>query len=393
MTPHEEHWLALRLVEGLGAKTMARLLEHYQTIEAIGEATATDLTRNCGVRPDLAERIAAAREHPSLDAEKALLHRHGAVLLPQDHSAYPARLLEIGLAPTVLYCRAAAFDQGESALPSGPVLAVVGTRVSSRYGEKTTRLLIEGLARLRPDTVILSGLARGIDTIAHDQALACGLATIAVLGTGLARIYPPENADLAERIVAQGALISEFPMSEGPRARNFPIRNRILSAMADAVFVVEAGDRSGALITAGFALTHGRPVLALPGNVDLPGSLGTNRLIRSGEAALVQSAEDLARALLPSPAPRPTQLDWFTPQNPADPIPPQPTPAPPSPRAPSALQGDKGRIIAALRAGPLHPDDLSGETGVSIGKLVGLLLELELSGDIVQTAENHYALA
>ena len=226
----------------------------------------------------------------------------------------------------------------------------------------------------------MSGLARGIDTIAHEQALASGLQTAAVLGGGLKGVYPPENAVLAGRIQAQGALLSEFPMAARPLARNFPIRNRVIAGLADAVLVVEAGARSGALITASFALNYGRGVLAVPGNVDQPSSEGANRLIGSGQGTLVQDGADLQAALRGVRHPRPAQLDWMEPA------------AAPAPRR-AVQEGEKGQVLECLRPGALHPDDLAGATGLPIERLIALLLELELSGEIYQTAENQYALA
>jgi DNA processing protein len=202
-----------------------------------------------------------------------------------------------------------------------------------------------------------------------------------VLGGGLASIYPPENRPLAERIAGQGALLSEFSMSQRPLGRNFPIRNRVIAGMADAVLVVQAGERSGALITAGFAQNYGRPVLAVPGNLDQPASAGANGLIQRGQGKLVKGPEDLLAALRGGPRSVPAQLDWLAPA----------PPAPATPRA--ALEGEQGRILESLRAGPLHPDDLAGALEIPIQNLIGLLLELELSGDIYQTADHQYALA
>lgn len=397
MTPREEAWLALMLVERMGSRTVQRLLEAFGDVEQALAAAPEDITRQCGLHPELAGRIARATEAPAFAAERRRADELGVALVTLDADAYPRRLRDLPLPPPLLYCR--------GALPAedAPWLAVVGTRAHSRYGERITRELVQGMAGLERRTVIVSGLARGIDTVAHAAALEAGLPTVAVLGAGLGTIYPPENRPLAERIAANGggdatgdgdsigsvgqrpggALLSEFPLDAKPLARNFPIRNRIISGLADGVLVVEAGERSGALITAGFAQNHGRPVLAVPGNVGQPASEGTNRLLRSGQARLALEPVDLLEALRGAHRPAPAaQLDWLAPEPPPRPLPPA-----------VALEGDKGRILECLRRGALHPDELAGETALPIERLVGLLLELELSGEIYQTAENHYALA
>lgn len=395
LTPLEEGWLALCLVEGLGARTVQRLLDAFGSVEAVLAATPEAISRNCGLAPALAGRIARAREAPALRTERRLLADHGVRVLPRGGEAYPAHLHDVHLPPPLLYCK------GTWPMPRGPWVAVVGTRGHTRYGEKLTRTLIDGVAAAAPDAVIISGLARGIDTVAHTAALEAGLHTLAVLGGGLTRVYPPENLELAGRIQERGALLSEFPMRARPLARNFPIRNRVIAGLADALLVVEAGARSGALITASFAINYGRRVLALPGNADQPESEGTNRLIQSGQAAMVLAGADILAALR-APRVRPVQLGGLAPESGAAPAAEAaPTtgvaPAAPAPGAGAAvvaaLDGDKGRIVACLRRGPLHPDELAGETALPIERLIALLLELELSGEIVQTAENHYALA
>ena len=374
MTPTHENWLALKLVERVGGKTLQRLLEAFGDVDSVLAAPAEAITRRCGLHPELAGRVAQAREVSAFRIEKRLVDEHGVRLIPMDSAEYPERLRGVHLPPPLLYCK------GQWPPPAGPWLAVVGTRNGTRYGEKATRRLIAELAQQEPAAVIVSGLARGIDTVAHEQALDSGLCTVAVLGGGLAGIYPPENQGLAGHIQGQGALLSEFPMTARPLARHFPIRNRVIGGLADAVLVVEAGQRSGALITASFALNYGRPVLAVPGNLDQPASEGTNRLIRSGQATLVQTGADLLAAMRGALRPPVAQLDWLE--------------APAHPPARQAVrEGEKGRILQCLDAGPVHPDELAGQSGLPIERLIGLLLELELSGEIYQTAESQYALA
>lgn len=371
MTPHHESWLALTLVTGVGGRTVRALLEHFGTVEAVLAAPPETLSRQCNLRPELARRIHTARATPAFAIERRLVREHGVWLLAWDDPGYPPPLRELPFAPPLLY--------GKGGLPPpGAWLSVVGTRQFTRYGEKVTRGLIEELARLAPDVVIVSGMARGIDTVAHQQALASGLRTVGVMAGGLTDIYPPENRELAARIVEQGALISEFPMAQQPLARNFPIRNRVIAGLASALLVVEAGEKSGALITAGFAQNYGRALCAVPGNVDQPQSAGANRLIQGGQARLVISAADLLAALRREPHAPAQQLPW-------------PEPAPAAARL-AKLEGDKALLVKALQNGPQHPDDLSRATSLPVERLLGLLLELELSGDIIQTADNQFSL-
>ena len=372
MTQGAEHWLALTLVEGVGHKTVHTLLRHFGSVEALLDADAETLRRAGALKPEVARRIAGAREVRAFHMEQRLVQQHGVHLLPVDAPDYPPLLHETAVPPALLYCK--------GALPDGerPHLAVVGTRRNTRYGEKVTRKLIAELAQATPELVIVSGLARGVDTAAHEQALESGLDTVAVMAGGLSRIYPPENEGLAERITQQGALVTEFPMAQAPLARNFPIRNRIIAGLCGGVLVVEAGDRSGALITAGFALNQGREVFAVPGNINVPSYRGTNRLIQSGQAKLVREAADIAEELRPYRKPRTVQMDWLQPE---------------VATAPGAPDDEKAAVLHALSKGPLHADDLSDEAGIPVEKLLGLLLELELSGDIYLTGDNHYALA
>jgi DNA processing protein len=371
MTPHHENWLALTLVTGVGGRTARSLLDGFGGVEAVLDAAPEELSRKCGIRPELANRIHKARTAPAFSIERRLVRDRGVWMVTWDDPGYPPPLKDLQFAPPLIY------GKGELP-PPGPWLSVVGTRQLSRYGEKVTRGLIEELARLAPDVVIVSGMARGIDTVAHQQALASGLRTVGVMAGGLTDIYPPENRELAEQIYEQGALISEFPMAQQPLARNFPIRNRVIAGLATALLVVEAGEKSGALITAGFAGNYGRTVCAVPGNLDQPGSAGTNRLIQSGQGRLVRSAADLLAALRRESHAPAQQIEWLQPE----------------PRAArmEALEGDKAQLVTALKDGPKHPDDLAQATALPVERLLGLLLELELSGDIVQTADNQFGL-
>lgn len=375
MTPEEENWLALSLVEGLGPKTMSTLLRRFGSVERILSADATELTRNTGMARDLANRVANAREVRAIQIEKRLIDQHGVGLTTIESDQYPELLRETMVPPPLLYHR------GKFPASHGLHLAVVGTRSNTRYGEKITRRLITELADAQPDTVIVSGLARGIDTIAHQQALECGLRTVAVLAGGLSKIYPPENEALAESITGQGALVTEFHMAQPPLAKHFPIRNRIIGGLCSGVLVVEAGERSGALITAGFGLHYDREVFAVPGNIDAPNSQGTNRLIQQARAKLVRTASDMLEELELFRRPRERQMDLLGAGDAVD------------GKKRTAGSPEKETIFSALEKGPLHADDLSQELELPVERLLGLLLELELAGDIYQTADNLYTLS
>ena len=373
MTPASEAWLALSLVEGLGKKSVRALVRAFGNVETILQAPPDELCRAVGVSPELAHRISRARDVDAFRMEMRLIEQHQIHLVTLDSPDYPPLLMESNAPPPVLYTK------GNQPLACKLALGVVGTRRCTRAGEKTTRRLVAELAKGAPEAVIVSGLARGVDTIAHQQALTSGLRTIAVLAGGLTGIYPPENRDLADRIIEQGALVSEFPMTSPPLAKHFPIRNRIISGLSHGLLVVEAGEKSGALITAGFALNQNREVFAVPGSAEEITCRGTNRLIQKGQAKLVVEGSEILEEIPGYRRQSPEQMELL------DRLPFAKTPN----RAP---EGEKGQVVTALSRGALHPDDLAQETGLPVARLLSLLLELELEGEVVQTEENQYAL-
>ena len=375
MNPRDEDWLALTLVEDVGQKTIRRLLDAFGGIVPLLAAAPDQICRASGVRPEIAARISRARNVQAFQTEKRLVGERGISLISIEDERYPDLLRQIAVPPPLLYCR------GEVPFPAGLYLSVVGTRRCTQYGKTATRRLVADLAALVPDLVIVSGLARGIDTVAHEQALASGAKTIAVLAGGLCDIYPPENRELAERIADQGTLVTEFPMAVPPLAKNFPIRNRVISGFTAGTVVTEAGEKSGALITAGFALHHNREVFAVPGNIDLPHHAGTNRLIQRNQAKLVRDATDILDELAIAHPPRPMQLDWLS-----------PTDGEAAAVGAAPLSEDKRKVVEMLRDAPLHPDDLSEAVAMPVEKLLSLLLELELSGEICQTSDNQYGI-
>jgi len=289
--------LRLALVSGVGPRTRRALLEKFGSAEAVLEAAPSDLRSVQGVGPKLTERIVAARREVDAEAEIALCREHGVAILVDTDDRYPAVLGQIHDPPGVLFVR------GELEPPDGMAIAIVGTRHPTQYGLRQAERLAGSLARA--GLTVVSGLARGIDGAAHRGALAAGGRSIAVLASGVLNVYPPEHAELAAEIAARGALVSEAPPRFEPLAGSFPQRNRIISGLSMGVIVVEAGEASGALITARHAMEQGREVFAVPGRIDDRSSRGCHRLIRDG-AKLVQSPEDVLEELGPlfRPTPR-----------------------------------------------------------------------------------------
>ena len=289
--------LRLALVSGVGPRTRRALLERFGSAEAVLEAAPSELRSVPGVGPKLTERIVAARREVDAEAEIALCREHGVTILVDTDDRYPAVLRQIHDPPGVLFVR------GELEPPDGMAIGIVGTRHPTQYGLRQAERLSGSLARA--GLTVVSGLARGIDGAAHRGALAAGGRSIAVLASGVLNVYPPEHAELAAEIAARGALVSEAPPRFEPLAGSFPQRNRIISGLSMGVVVVEAGEASGALITARHAMEQGREVFAVPGRIDDRSSRGCHRLIRDG-AKLVQSPEDVLEELGPlfRPTPR-----------------------------------------------------------------------------------------
>jgi DNA processing protein len=280
----------------VGLVLFQRLLQAFGTPAAVFQTTEAELRFIRGMTPAIVRAILSFREWDRVESRIAQLQAQGVAIVTRQDADFPPRLKEIPYPPPYLLVK------GSLEPPDGPAVAMVGTRAASYYGLKAARRLALELAD-RGVTVV-SGLARGIDTAAHQGALEGGGRTWAVLGCGPDVVYPPENRDLYRRIAEQGALISEFPLGAPPEAKNFPIRNRIISGLSLAVLVVEAGEKSGTHITVRYALDQGREVMAVPGPVDAPTSLGPHRLIQEG-AKLVHRVEDiLAELRLPRPVKR-----------------------------------------------------------------------------------------
>ncbi len=290
--------LRLTLVPELGPIRIARLLEHFGCVEHVRRASPAELARVKGLGDTLSRRVAEALRDSDklLEEELSLAAKLAVRVVRKGSDAYPGLLAQLPDAPPILYVRGELRSASDDKFP----MAIVGSRDCTHYGMEQGERFASLLAA--SGVTILSGGARGIDTAAHRGALRAGGRTIAVLGCGLARAYPPENETLFDEIVRHGAVVSELPLNTAPDSKNFPARNRIISGMSLGVLVIEAGHKSGSLITAKIAAEdHGREVMALPGRVDSPASRGSLELIKSGGAHLVTEPGDCL-SLLEIPA-------------------------------------------------------------------------------------------
>lgn len=357
--------IRIALVPGLGPTLTRRLERHFGGPEAACAAPASQLKSIRGIDPPKAELIRRLLDEADVAGELQAIQRHGARVVALDDPAYPPLLKHIIDPPPLLYVR------GELDRRDSLALAIVGSRKCSLYGrEQADRFAsICGQAGM----TIVSGGALGIDAAAHRAALRVKARTIAVLGCGLGRCYPPEHKELYEQIASGGggAVISELPMNAPPIAENFPARNRIISGLSLGVLVVEAADRSGALITARLAAEeHHREVMALPGRVDSASSAGCHRIVREGWATLVTSPAEALDALgeagsMLKTAMKPRESDA---ERPVD--------APAS----MSLSPDQNRIYQAIDATGVTIDSIVHATGLAIGVIQSSLMQMQLVG-------------
>lgn len=360
----ELYWIGLKAVAGVGNVTFRRLLERFDSPRAALSASPEELAGVRGVTPAIVDAIRGGAWRPFAEEECRRLRESGARLMTFISADYPKSLFEIPDPPPFLYVR------GEL-LSREPAIAIVGSRRGTSYGLLTTGRLAEGLAR--HGVAVVSGMARGVDTAAHKGALAAGGRTVGVLGCGIDRVYPPENRKLFDEMAAKGGLVSEFPLGTLPLAENFPRRNRIISGLSRGVLVVEAAEKSGSLITAQYALEHGRDVFAVPGNVTYASCKGSNRLIKQG-AKLVDCVEDILEEL------------------PGYGVQAAETPTWAGPRA-FALTPKEAAIYELLARSPLHIDDIISQTELTAGEVSSMLLHLELKGAVTPLPGMHYAVA
>ncbi|QEH33921.1 hypothetical protein OJF2_24530 [Aquisphaera giovannonii] len=345
--------LLLTMVPGVGPLTCRALLDHFGSPARILDAPVSQLREVPGVGPKTADRIAAGRRERDADAELELCRRSGVDLIARGSPDYPAILDEIPDPPALLYARGRLEPRDHLAI------AIVGSRHCTPYGMRVAERLAASLART--GFTVVSGLARGIDAAAHRGALKAGGRTIAVLGSGLATIYPPEHEDLAGQVAAAGALMTELPMRQGPLAGLFPQRNRIISGLCLGVVVVEAAPRSGSLSTAKHAAEQNREVFAVPGPVDSLASRGCHRLIRDG-ARLVETVDDILEELGPLAREVRTAPDEPSVRHPAE----------------LALSDQERSLLGHLDNTPIGVDELIARTRLTASQVMATLSVLEL---------------
>lgn len=355
-------WIALSDVPDIGPVTARKLLAIYKKPEAVFKAQYKELANIHGIGPAKAKNIKGYSEWGKIDAQLKKLDAGGIKIVTFSNKDYPETLKNIEDAPIVLYIKGTIQKEDRYAV------AVVGSRKYSSYGKLAAEKLSSELSSM--GFTIVSGMARGIDTLAHVAAINSRGRSIAVLGSGIDVPYPPENRGLMEKLAASGYVISEFPPGTLPERENFPKRNRIISGLSLGVLVVEATADSGSLITASCALEQGKEVFAVPGNINSANSKGTNDLIKKG-AKLVQSAEDVIEELAP------VLKGYIRTRE----------------KANIELPVEEKRLCDIMTAEPKHVDMLSRESKMPAQKVLGILLSLELKGIVKQAEGKKFFLA
>ncbi len=358
-------WFILKSVPGIGDLLFKRLIDRFHSPEIILKASHKDLVEVEGVTPRLAEGIKRHKISDPVKLDLDLVGQKGYQIVTMTDNDYPPLLLQIPDPPPFLYV----FGRLDSSFRN---IAIVGSRNATRYGILTTRRLCHDLAKLQ--MTIVSGMALGIDSAAHEGALMGKGHTIAVLGSGLERIYPEQNRELFYKIAENGAVISEFPLKTEPDAHNFPRRNRIISGISLGTVVVEATNRSGSLITARLAAEQNREVFAVPGSIQSFKSTGTHTLIKQG-AKLVEHAWDIMEELSHQ-IKAPHEKDQVSTEK---------------VRKISVLSADEMRVFESLEPYPVHIDDLARMLSMEPGKLSSILLQLELKGEALQSAGKFFS--
>ena len=374
---HTKYWLALKSIPGIGNSVFVLLLKKFASIEAVFSASADELIAITGIGKKCALSISAFKKWGEIDRQMEAINKSGISIITYQDKLFPSKLNEIYDSPVLLYVAG-------NLTPDEVNLAVVGSRTASTYGRYTTEKISRELAF--QGITVVSGMARGIDSAAHRGALAAHGRTIAVLGCGLDIIYPPENKKLFFSIVQNGAVISEYPLGTKPLAFNFPARNRIISGMSYGVVVVEAGEKSGSLITARLAAEQGRDVFAVPGTIDSACSRGTNSLIKQG-AKLIENVDDILEDILPqlnntgrlkSTVPGASKAPSSHRANEYDFV-----------KSPDEIEKS---IIGIISTKKMHADEIIEATGLPSADILSALITLELKEIIEQYPGKYFAL-
>ena len=358
-----EACIALNMLPTVGPVRLRKLLQVFKEPPAILAAKRADLRKVEGVGSEVADQISNWESIVDLPAELKRVKDFGATVITQESPSYPKSLREIHAPPIVLYVWGELRDRDHHAI------GIIGARRTTHYGSESAKKLAYQLAYA--GLTVISGLARGIDTAAHQGALAAKGRTIAVIGSGLSKLYPPENRALAEKIRdGNGAVVSEFSMEVEPDRQTFPMRNRIISGWSHGILVVEAGVNSGALITASQALEQGRAVYAVPGHINAPSAIGSNRLIQQG-AKLVMDANDILddlQILLPETKPSPEAA--------VRPLPP--------------LSDHERRVYDAIEATETPIDEIATKCNLPSATVSSTLLALELKRLVKQLPGKYF---
>ncbi|RLC84123.1 MAG: DNA-protecting protein DprA [Chloroflexi bacterium] len=354
------YWLGFNLVRGIGPVRLRALLNYFSDVRTAWEAPESAL-REVGLDSRSLRNLLQVRQQVDLEQVLRKVEAEGAQVLTWESPTYPTLLQQIPDPPPVL------FVKGELTPADEWAVALVGTRKATANGREVARQLAGDL--VRNGVTVVSGLARGIDGIAHRAALEAGGRTIAVLGCGVDQVYPPEHRRLAAEIMEHGAVVSDYPLGTGPEGKNFPPRNRIISGLSLGVLVIEAGLRSGALITADFAADQGREVFAVPGSILNPAAAGCNRLLRDG-AGVVTEVRDILETL---------HLDQLAEKQVAREILP--------------TNATEAALLTQLSFEPCHVDALSREARLPVETVSSTLVMMELKGMVRQAGPLQYVLA
>ncbi len=353
-----KYWLAFNRIRGIGRVRFKLLERGFASMEEAWFASEAGL-RAAGLDRRTIRSVADGRKKVHPDAEADKLVRSGVRAFTWHDEDYPARLKEIYDLPPLIYIKGSIVPDDERSI------AVVGTRNPSHYGRQVTEHLVHGIASA--GVTVVSGLARGVDGVAHRTALDAGQRTVAVLGSGLDIIYPHEHTELSARIVQNGALVSEHALGTRPDARNFPRRNRIMSGMTLGTLVIEASEKSGALITARQALEENREVFAVPGSIFSNNSAGTNKLIRESAAKLVTDCEDVLEELNLSSVSRQIEMAALFPED-----------------------ENEAELLRYITFDPVHVDEVCRSSGKSASDVSSTLAMMELKGLVKQLGGMNY---
>jgi len=353
----KSYWVGFNLVKGIGAVRFRLIRDHFGDLQSAWSASK-DQFLAIGLHPKIVENIIHIRSTVDIEENYQKIITSGIKVVISDEEGYPSRLKEIDQPPPVLYIR------GDYLEDDFWAVAIVGTRRITAYGRQIADEISSYLAQ--NGITIISGMARGVDGVAHQAALRVGGRTLAVLGSGVDRIYPPEHRNLAHSIEEHGATISDYPLGTPPDSSNFPPRNRIISGLSMAVIVIEAGLKSGALITANYAADQGRDVFAVPGNIQAHQSKGTNLLIQQGAHPLL-SGKDVLDSL---------NLERIPEQKHA--------------RRTIPVDKDEALMLEIIGREPIHIDEIRSKTGLPIEAVSASLAIMELKGLVQQVGGMNY---